>query len=96
MKKFSTIYAACIAVLMFVGLVQAEDLLYSPVTPCRIVDTRNTPAGIMGASTKRDFYAYGSGGTMSAQGGNPAGCESPLGEPLAVHINMVAKSDTTK
>ena len=96
MKKFSTIYAACIAVLIFVGLVQAEDLLYSPVTPCRIVDTRNTPAGIIGASTQRDVYAYGSGGTMSAQGGNPAGCASSLGEPLAIHINMVAVSPTGK
>jgi hypothetical protein len=72
------------------------DLLYTPVAPCRIVDTRNTSAGIIGASTQRDFYVYGSGTTISAQGGNAAGCPSPGGEPLAVHINMVAVDPTGK
>ena len=72
------------------------DLLYTPVNPCRIVDTRNTSAGIIGASTQRDFRVYGSGGTISAQGGNAAGCPSPLGEPLAAHINMVAVNPTGK
>ncbi len=72
------------------------DLLYTPVTPCRIVDTRKTSAGIIGASTQRNFRVFGSGGTISAQGGNPAGCPSPLGEPLAAHINMVAVDPTGK
>ena len=72
------------------------DLLYTPVTPCRIVDTRKTSAGIIGASTQRDFHVFGSGGTISAQGGNSAGCPSPLGEPLAAHINMVAVNPTGK
>jgi hypothetical protein len=74
----------------------AKDFLYTPVAPCRIVDTRNTSAGIIGASTQRNFRVYGSGGTMSAQGGNPAGCSSPLGQPLAAHINMVAVNPTGK
>ena len=30
------------------------------------------------------------------QGGNSAGCSSPLGEPLAAHINMVAVNPTGK
>ena len=64
--------------------------------PCRIVDTRNTSAGIIGASTQRDFHVYGSGSTISAQGGNAAGCSSPLGEPMAAHINMVAVIPTGK
>ncbi|MFC1610361.1 hypothetical protein ACFL6C_05335 [Myxococcota bacterium] len=72
------------------------DLSYSPVTPCRIVDTRNTSAGRIGASTQRNFFAYGSGSTIRAQGGNSAGCASPIGEPLAAHINMVAVSPTGK
>ena len=74
----------------------AEDLLYRPVTPCRLVDTRKTSAGMIGAYTQRDFYVYGSGGTIRAQGGNPSGCPSPLGEPLAAHINMIAVNPTGK
>ncbi len=69
---------------------------YTPVDPCRIVDTRKTSAGIIDASTQRDFRVYGSGGTISAQGGDPGGCPSPLGEPLAAHINMVAVDPTGK
>ena len=72
------------------------DLLYRAVTPCRIVDTRKMSAGIIDASTQQDFRVFGSGGTISAQGGNPAGCSSPLGQPLAAHINMVAVNPTGK
>jgi hypothetical protein len=70
-----------------------KDLLYTPVTPCRIVDTRKTTAGIIDANTERDFDVYG---PVGDQGGNPAGCRSPGGQPLAVHINMVAVSPTGK
>jgi hypothetical protein len=75
---------------------EEKDLLYTPVIPCRIVDTRKTSAGIIGASTQRNFRVFGSGGAISAQGGNPDGCASPLGEPLAAHINMVAVNPTGK
>ncbi len=64
-----------------------KDLLYTPVTPCRVVDTRKTSAGIIDANTQRNFSVYGS---VGGQGGNPAGCSSPGGQPLAAHINMVA------
>jgi hypothetical protein len=74
----------------------AGDLMYTPVAPCRIVDTRNTSAGIIAASTQRDFNVFGSGGTISSQGGTSAGCPSPLGEPLAAHINLVAVDPTGK
>ena len=67
----------------------SDELVYTPVTPCRIVDTRRS-GGMIGADTQRNFHVYGSGGTISAQGGNAAGCPSPLGEPLAAHINMIA------
>ena len=72
------------------------DLIYTPVAPCRIVDTRNTSEGIIDASTQRDFRVFGSGATISAQGGDVTGCSSPLGEPLAAHINMVAVNPTGK
>ncbi len=71
------------------------DLLYTPVTPCRIVDTRKS-GGKIGAAKQRNFYVYGTAGTISAQGGHTAGCSSPLGEPLAAHINMVAVDPTGK
>ena len=69
---------------------------FTPVTPCRIVDTRKTSAGIINASTQRDFHVLGSAADISAQGGNPAGCIPPLGEPLAAHINIVAVNPTGK
>ena len=71
------------------------DLLFTPVTPCRIVDTRNA-GGILGAYSGRNFYVYGSAAEISGQGGNAAGCPTPLGEPLAAHINMVAVDPTGK
>ena len=73
-----------------------EGFYYTPVDPCRIVDTRKTSAGIIDGSTQRDFRVFGSGGTISAQGGDPGGCPSPDGEPLAAHINMVAVDPTGK
>jgi hypothetical protein len=72
---------------------EEEDLLYTPVTPCRIVDTRKTTAGIIDANTQRDFRVFG---PVSVQGGNSAGCSTPMGEPLAAHINMIAVSPTGK
>ena len=58
------------------------ELLYTAVNPCRIADTRKTSAGIIDADTQRNFRVFGSGSTISAQGGNSAGCSSPLGRAL--------------
>jgi hypothetical protein len=60
--------------------------LYTSVTPCRIVDTRL--AG--GAITAGGVRSYDVWGAVGSQGGNPAGCPSPEGEPLGVHINVTA------
>jgi hypothetical protein len=68
-------------------------LLYIPVTPCKIVDTRYTSAGIINANTERNFRVSG---PVADQGGNPAGCPSPAGVPYAAHINMVAVNPTGK
>jgi hypothetical protein len=73
-----------------------SELTYTPVNPCRIVDTRKTSAGMIGANTERDFHVFGNSSTISAQGGNPFGCPSPLDDPHAVHINMVAVNPTGK
>jgi hypothetical protein len=65
-----------------------EDYLYTPVTPCRIFDTRNAGGGgAIPAGGTRDFYVYGTT-DISGQGGNPSGCSAPKGEPRAVHLNV--------
>ena len=71
-------------------------LAYIPVTPCKIVDTRDTSESIIDTSSVRDFHVYGDGGTIGAQGGNPGGCASPLGEPYAAHISVAAVDPTGK
>jgi hypothetical protein len=63
-----------------------QDLVYTPVPPCRLFDTR-LAGGVLTAATSREFFAYGTT-EISGQGGNPAGCASPRGEPRAVHINL--------
>ena len=74
----------------------AATLSYTPVSPCRIVDTRNTAAGMIGAYSERNFHVFGDGPTISAQGGNSGGCPSPSGEPFAAHINLVVANPTGK
>ena len=73
-----------------------QDLVYSPVFPCRIFDTRNI--GGVGLGTPpvndqtNDYHVYGDGATMTAQGGNPACCSVPTGkgEPVGISVNMAA------
>ncbi len=67
----------------------AKGFLYTPVTPCRIVDTR-IAGGSIPSGGLRSYDAYGNGATIGSQGGNSAGCASPKGEPRAVHINVTA------
>ena len=80
---------------IFIDTEEVAKLLYNPITPCRIVDTRKSGA-IIGAFTQRNFRVFGSSDAINAQGGNPAGCSSPLGQPLAAHINMVAANPIGK
>jgi hypothetical protein len=91
MKKtiLKLLILVCIILTVGISFAMAATLSYTPVTPCRVVDTRNA-GGTIGANKQRSFHVYGDGATISAQGGNSAGCPSPLGEPLAAHINMIA------
>jgi hypothetical protein len=68
-----------------------EDLVFTPVEPCRIVDTRNPGpvSGEFSPGERREFSVYGTT-EISGQGGNPAGCPAPSGEPSAVHLNVTA------
>jgi parallel beta-helix repeat protein len=63
-----------------------ENLLYVPVTPCRIVDTR-LAGGAIPPGGIRSYNVYGD---VASQGGNPVGCPSPKGEPYTAHINVTA------
>lgn len=68
------------------------DLVFTPLTPCRIIDTRLS-GGIMPASTTRDFFVAGATG-FTGQGGNASGCNVPDGPATAVMINFVAVTAT--
>ena len=70
---------------------QDEDLVFTPVEPCRIFDSRKTcpSCGVFNPGNSREFYVYGTT-DIANQGGNAAGCSSPQGEPAAVHLNVTA------
>jgi hypothetical protein len=63
------------------------DLVYTPVTPCRIIDTRVADGPIAGGTT-RDFRVTGT--DLSSQGGSATGCGIPAGAATAAVINFVA------
>jgi hypothetical protein len=67
----------------------AADLVYTPVTPCRVFDTRFAVAGILAANTQRNFLVAGAVG-FANQGGNAAGCAIPFGPATSVVINFAA------
>ena len=57
-----------IALVLVAATARAEDLVYSAVTPCRIVDTRNA-GGVIPANDFRNFLVSGSIGELAVQGG---------------------------
>ncbi|MDA8105304.1 MAG: hypothetical protein M0Z71_07945 [Nitrospiraceae bacterium] len=65
----------------------ASDLVYTPVAPCRIIDTR-LAGGAIAANTLRNFFAVGS--PFNMQGGTSGDCGIPFGPATAVAINFVA------
>jgi hypothetical protein len=72
----------------------ASDLVYTPVTPCRILDTRVAGGAIAGTFT-RDFNAVvGSGGNFSSQGGSATDCGAVAAGQSAVVINVTAVTPT--
>jgi hypothetical protein len=62
------------------------DYTYTPVTPCRIVDTRRGGGGVFSPGQSREYYVYGS---VAVQGGSVL-CSSLKGEPRGVHLNVTA------
>lgn len=53
------------------ALGDAINLVFTPITPCRIADSRGSSAGILVAGTPRNYLNY----SVSGQGGDP-GCNT--------------------
>jgi hypothetical protein len=68
------------------------DLVYTPLTPCRIVDTRNA-GGQIGANTTRFFDVDGA--DFSAQGGSNRSCQIPFGVARAVAMTITVTRPLT-
>lgn len=67
----------------------SNDLVYTPVAPCRILDTRNVAAGAIAANSTRNFVAFGVS-SFASQGGSATNCGvNPLAA-TAVAINLTA------
>ncbi|MCB0996276.1 MAG: hypothetical protein KDB21_14360, partial [Acidimicrobiales bacterium] len=64
---------------------------YSSITPCRVVDTRQTSAGAFVNREIRTFQVAGSGVVFAAQGGQTNGCGIPSGA-VAVEASITAVS----
>lgn len=65
-----------------------EDLVYTPIQPCRIVDTRNA-GGAIDAGQTRSFKAAGVA-SYAGQGGNAGNCGMQSETPSAVALNVTA------
>ncbi len=71
----------------------SSDLVYTPITPCRIVDTRNVPSVAFTALSTRDFIGWGP--SFAAQGGAandcglPRGVDGPNNAALALNFAIV-------
>ena len=76
-----------------------RDLVFTPVTPCRILDTRfaTSPAGPLTAGGVRYFLAgVGSGFTNYAnQGGDATNCNLPDFSRAAIAINLTVVTPAT-
>ena len=70
-----------------------NDLVYTPVAPCRILDTRNVAAGAIAANSTRNFVAFGVS-SFASQGGSATNCGvNPL-SATAVAVNLTAVGPT--
>lgn len=66
-----------------------NDLVYTPVTPCRILDTRSTAAGAIAANSTRSFIAINAS-NFTSQGGSATNCGTLGLNATAVAINLTA------
>ena len=67
------------------------DLTYTPINPCRILDTRATAAGPLAANVARTFDGYST--NFASQGGTGSSCGIPNGV-AALAMNVYAVNPT--
>ena len=72
-----------------------QDLVYTPLQPCRIVDTRNTAAGQIAANSTRSFVAV-SASSFTGQGGSATNCGTLGLNATAVAINLTVVNPATQ
>ena len=65
---FFTLFMFALVSTALTPVMAQEDLIYVPVDPCRIVDTRSG-GGAITANTNRNFLVSGSMGELAVQGG---------------------------
>jgi hypothetical protein len=68
----------------------SASLTYTPVVPCRIVDSRNA-GGAFGAGETRHYLAHVTSGSFAPQGGAASNCGIPA-NPGAVALNVTIVS----
>lgn len=66
-----------------------NDLVYTPIAPCRILDTRSTAAGAIAANNTRSFVAINAS-NFTNQGGSATNCGTLGLAATAVAINLTA------
>lgn len=66
-----------------------NDLVYTPIQPCRIIDTRSTAAGQIAANGTRSFLAINAS-NFTSQGGSSTNCGTLGLNATAVAINLTA------
>lgn len=66
-----------------------SDLVYTPIQPCRILDTRNTAGGPIAANSNRSFVSINQA-NFTAQGGSATDCGTLGLNATAVAINVTA------
>ena len=64
-----------------------SDLVYTPVEPCRVFDSRSALLGGLSPNTPRDFLVAGDAG-FASPGGAASGCGVPLGPATSVVLNL--------
>ena len=67
------------------------DLTYTPINPCRILDTRSTVVGPLAPNVARTFDGYST--NFATQGGTGSGCGIPNGV-AALAMNVYAVNPT--
>ena len=69
--------------------IPAGATVYTPITPCRILDTRVGGGGRVGPDETRGYVVTGSGSQFATQGGKSGGCGIPDGA-AAVQASVTA------